>query len=71
MKPPRWDDLTVSDTPTPAWRVVLLDDAEPHAVAVQLTLLAQGDSGARSDMKSFSCRAEYGAFMEPSGRNQW
>src|SRR5712692_1253331 len=26
--------------------VVLLDDAEPHAVAVQLTLLAQGDSGA-------------------------
>jgi hypothetical protein len=22
-------------------------------------------------LKSFSCRAEYGAFMEPSGRNQW
>src|SRR6266508_5246041 len=22
-------------------------------------------------MKSVSCRAEYGAFMEPSGRNQW
>jgi hypothetical protein len=50
---------------------VLLDDTKPHAVALQLTLLPQAIPPSAAQMKSLSCRAEYGAFMEPSGRNRW
>jgi hypothetical protein len=44
---------------------------KPHAVALQLTLLPQAIPPSAAQMKSLSCRAEYGAFMEPSGRNRW
>jgi hypothetical protein len=50
---------------------VVLDDTKPHAVALQLTLLPQAIPPSAAQMKSLSYRAEYGAFMEPSGRNRW
>jgi hypothetical protein len=51
--------------------VVLLDDAEPHAVAVELTLLAYGDPARSGTSEVTFMRAEYGAFMEPRGCNRW
>jgi hypothetical protein len=53
---------------------VLLDDTKPHAVALQLTLLPQAIPPSAAQMKSLSCRAEYGAFMSPevaTGGNPW